>query len=332
MIQINGQDGGGQVLRSALSLSLITGTPFHMVNIRGQRKNPGLKRQHLTCVKAALTVCQGAADGAELHSEELLFYPGTPVAKDYAIDIGSAGSTTLVAQTLIPVLVNLDAPSSLTITGGTHNPMAPSFHFLEKHYLPSLRAAGYQITGSLEKAGFAPAGGGTIKIQISPREPLVPIRCIETTDLQKQSATIYHYGMEKAAEDIQRILQKKEKTLEVEAVACAEAACRGLTVSLHDHHDGYTLTTEAVHELGNNNITQKLQKAHHTKRAINAPVGNRHADQLMLFLALVPQSQLITGPLTNHIKTNLNVINSFLPASLCLEELEGGKISLLNKT
>jgi len=130
LLPLSGESGGGQILRSALSLSAITGRPFRITNIRGKRPKPGLMRQHLTCVKAAAEICDGTVDGAEIGSVELVFSPGKVRGGDYSFAIGSGGSTTLVLQTLLPALLHAGAASTLRIEGGTHNPMAPPFDFV----------------------------------------------------------------------------------------------------------------------------------------------------------------------------------------------------------
>jgi len=334
MIKINGTEGGGQMLRSALSLSLITGQPFHMENIRGKRSKPGLKRQHLSCVLAALKVCNGSADGAEMLSEELIFNPGELKAGDYHINIGSAGSTTLVAQTLIPALVHLKGASHLIIEGGTHNPMAPTYDFFKKYYLENLQKMGYKIEAELVKAGFAPAGGGKIEIAISPVKSPSPLIINKSAELTSQKVIIYHYNLSQVVAKLSKLFTKKIKGIEIEVRECVEAECSGLTVQLENTYgNSYTLATEMVAEYGlsSEGLAQKLNKTHHSRLAPNAPVCNRLADQLMLFIASTPESEIITGPITNHIKTNADVINSFLPKSLVLDDLEAGKIKIMHE-
>jgi len=332
MIKIDGTEGGGQMLRSALSLSLITGQPFHMTNIRGKRSKPGLKRQHLSCVLAALKVCDGSADGAEMNSKELLFNLGTLKAGDYHINIGSAGSTSLVAQTLIPALVHLDLPSTLTIEGGTHNPMAPSFHFLEKYYIPSLLEMGYEVDIFLIKSGFVPAGGGQIEIKITPSKERNPLVKQTSEDLTARNAIIYHHQLPQVAEKISKLLKKKDPDIMIQETKCPLAECKGLTLQLENIYGGgaYSITTEMVAEYGlkTQNLIQKILKAHHTRHAVNAPVGNRLADQLMLYIAQIPHSQILTGPMTNHIKTNAEVIKLFLPDSLEIAKGDSGVVMI----
>ena len=140
MITIDGSagEGGGQILRTSLALSLISGRPFRIVNIRAGRKKPGLLRQHLTAVQAATQIGDAVSDGVEIGSTELVFRPEAVRAGEYRFSVGTAGSTTLVLQTVLPALILAGAPSILTLEGGTHNPMAPPFDFLVRTFLPLL--------------------------------------------------------------------------------------------------------------------------------------------------------------------------------------------------
>ena len=161
-------EGGGQVLRTSLSLSAITGTEIELVKIRAGREKPGLKRQHLTCVKAVAEICGAKVSEAAVGSMELEFKPGPIKGGDYRFDIGTAGSVTLVAQTVIPVLLKADKPSTVTITGGTHVPFAPIWEFFAETYLPELRRMGVKIESELVQPGFYPAAGGVVKLRVWP--------------------------------------------------------------------------------------------------------------------------------------------------------------------
>lgn len=161
-------EGGGQVLRTALSLSAITGTEIELKKIRAGRAKPGLKRQHLTCVKAVAEICGAKVSEVGVGSMELEFKPGPIKGGDYRFDVGTAGSVTLVAQTVIPVLLKADEPSTVTITGGTHVPFAPIWEFFAETYLPELRRMGAKIEAELVQPGFYPAAGGVVKLRIWP--------------------------------------------------------------------------------------------------------------------------------------------------------------------
>src|SRR6185369_9596371 len=174
LVAINGAEGegGGQVLRTALALSLITGTPFRIDNIRAKRKSPGLLRQHLTAVNAAAEVGGASVDGASLGSASLTFVPRAIRAGEYSFAIGTAGSTMLVLQTILLPLALADGNSTIELEGGTHNPAAPPFDFVQQAFLPLLRRMGAEVEIELVRPGFYPAGGGRIIVKIAPAKRL----------------------------------------------------------------------------------------------------------------------------------------------------------------
>jgi RNA 3'-terminal phosphate cyclase (ATP) len=178
MITIDGSEGegGGQVLRYAAALSLLTGEPFTIQNIRGGRAKPGLMRQHVTALEAAAAIGSAECSGLAVGSTELTFRPGSVVPGEYHFAIGTAGSTALVVQTVLVPLMLADAPSRLVIEGGTHAASAPPFEFLSDTLLPVLERMGPRLSISLERHGFFPRGGGRIVLDIAPA-PLVPIDC-----------------------------------------------------------------------------------------------------------------------------------------------------------
>src|SRR5690242_7527890 len=174
MIIIDGSfgEGGGQILRTSLTLSLVTGKPLRIERIRAGRKSPGLLRQHLAAVNAAARVGYAEVEGASLGARELTFRPQTVAAGHYQFAVGTAGSATLVLQTVLPALLTADAPSTLVLEGGTHNPYAPPFDFLEKTFLPLLNRMGPRVEARLERHGFYPAGGGRFIVEITPAQQL----------------------------------------------------------------------------------------------------------------------------------------------------------------
>ena len=176
-------EGGGQMLRTSLSLSAAYGKPFEMQNIRAKRDKPGLKRQHLTCVRAVAQICSAQVEGDEVGSMRLSFKPGAIKGGTYQFDIGTAGSVTLVAQTVIPVLLRAEEPSTVTITGGTHVPFAPIWEFFAETYLPELRRMGARVDAELEQCGFYPAAGGVVKLRVWPYDEAKRPERYELTDL-----------------------------------------------------------------------------------------------------------------------------------------------------
>src|SRR5712675_2047994 len=162
MITIDGSEGegGGQILRTSLALSLVTGQPFRMERIRAKRQKPGLLRQHLTAVEAAKTVGRAEATGGALNSQTLEFNPGPVTPGNYRFAVGTAGSATLVFQTVLPALLTASGHSTLTLEGGTHNPLAPPFDFLARSFTPLIHGMGPTVELELRTPGFFPAGGG----------------------------------------------------------------------------------------------------------------------------------------------------------------------------
>src|SRR3954468_15051165 len=164
MIVIDGSfgEGGGQIIRSSLALSLFTGKPFSVERVRANRKNPGLQRQHLTAVLAAAKIGNADVEGAFVGSNAFTFKPGPVVSGEYDFSIGTARSTTLVLQTVLPPLMLASRSSVVTLEGGTHNMHAPPFEFLHDTFLPLIRKMGAKVGLDLEKYGFYPPGGGRL--------------------------------------------------------------------------------------------------------------------------------------------------------------------------
>lgn len=190
MITIDGSfgEGGGQILRSSLALSLVTGKPFRIDNIRSKRSRPGLMRQHLTAVCAAMDVGEAEANGAEIGSTQIEFAPKSVRPGDFRFAVGTAGSATLVLQTVLPALLTADKPSKLVLEGGTHNPYAPPFDFLAKVFLPVIEKMGPSVSAKLELPGFYPAGGGRFSIEIRPAGKLKGIEMVERGEIVRLDA------------------------------------------------------------------------------------------------------------------------------------------------
>jgi RNA 3'-terminal phosphate cyclase (ATP) len=196
MIIIDGSEGegGGQVVRNACALSLITGQPFRIINARGQRSRPGLMRQHVTAVEAACSLGNATCEGLAVGASEIAFAPGKVVPGEYRFAVGTAGSTGLVLQTLLMPLVLADAPSRLVLEGGTHNMLAPPFEFIARTFLPVLNRMGPTVEARLVRHGFYPRGGGRIEVDITPAT-LTPVECVDRGALCERSVTAFVAGL-----------------------------------------------------------------------------------------------------------------------------------------
>lgn len=326
MIEIDGAagEGGGQILRSALALSMCTGQPFTLSRIRAGRAKPGLMRQHLTCVNAAVEVSGAEARGAELNSQSLVFTPGAVRAGDYAFNVGTAGSCTLVLQTVWPALLMADAPSRLTLGGGTHNPMAPPFHFLARTYAPLLRRLGAPVELSLRRLGFYPAGGGEIEATLTPaRASLQPF------DLEERGAPIECFA-ECFAPALPRSVARRELDELGAGLGWRGEQLREAPVRQNEG-PGNALLAVLVHEqvcevftafgergVSAEQVARRLVHEVQAYLASDAALGPCLADQWALPLALaVWQRGRSAGytctELTPHARTNFEVIERFLP-------------------
>ena len=186
MIIIDGSEGegGGQVLRTSLSLSLLTGKPFRIEKIRANRSRPGVMRQHVTAVEAACEIGGAECEELAVGASELTFVPGKVKPGEHRFAVGTAGSTSLVLQTILPPLMLADGPSSLVLEGGTHNIHAPPFDFLDRVFLPILNRMGPRVSARLVRPGFYPAGGGRIEVEIEPLRQLARLDLLERGELR----------------------------------------------------------------------------------------------------------------------------------------------------
>src|SRR5687768_5513177 len=190
MLIIDGSqgEGGGQIIRSSLALSLVTGKPFRAVHVRANRDKPGLRQQHLTAVNAAAKVGRGNVTGAAVGATEFTFFPGAVTPGEYVFSVGTAGSATLVLQTVLPPLMIASGPSMLRFEGGTHNVHAPPYDFVERTFLPLLNRMGPQILIELGRYGFYPPGGGRFDVFIQPAARLQRLDIHERGEIRARRA------------------------------------------------------------------------------------------------------------------------------------------------
>src|SRR5687767_12294782 len=190
MLIIDGSvgEGGGQIIRTSLALSLVTGSPFRAVRVRANREKPGLRQQHLTAVNAAAKIGRGHVEGAAVGATEFTFIPGVVSPGDYTFSIGTAGSATLVLQTVLPPLMIAPGPSVLRFEGGTHNVHAPPYDFLERTFLPLVSRMGPQILIELGRYGFYPPGGGRFDVFIEPAANLQRLDLLKRGKIRERRA------------------------------------------------------------------------------------------------------------------------------------------------
>ena len=315
-------EGGGQILRSSLALSIVTGEPVRITKIRANRDKPGLQRQHMTAVKAAAEICDAKLEGAELRSREIAFAPGKVKPGEYRFDIGSAGSTTLVLQTVLPPLMMADAPSRVVITGGTCNMKAPPYEFLARTFLPLL--VGPRITMEVVSHGFYPAGGGEIAVTIEPGKP----QRIELVELEERRVTakILLSKLPRRIADAElAVLSERLPLASTEVFEPTVAGGPGNAVFVAVESRSITEIITGFGQRGVPGFKVAKAAADEAERhlAANVPVGEHLADQLLLPMALGEGGRFRTVAPSLHTRTNLEIVKRFLDAAIEVDEIDG---------
>lgn len=330
MLVIDGSrgEGGGQILRTALALAMVTGTTLQIERIRARRAKPGLMPQHLVCVRAAQAVCGAEVAGVELGSSWLRFRPGPIRAGHYHFAIGTAGSTTLVFQTLLPALLLADVPSTVELEGGTHNAMAPSVDFIRLAFLPALRRMGIEVEMTLLRHGFYPVGGGLWRASVQPWRDKRPLCLLEPGDCLRReavaiSARLPEHVAQRELAQVRALLGWSEQESHSQAVSSPGP---GNVLSLRLYCREQILVSECVGHKGlpaeevARRAVAELRRLH----AAGVPVDAHLADQLLVFLALGAGGEFRTLAPTRHTLTNLDVIRGLSGATFNLCEEQPG--------
>jgi RNA 3'-terminal phosphate cyclase (ATP) len=330
MIHLDGSagEGGGQILRSSLSLSLVTGQPFRIDNIRAKRERSGLLRQHLTAVLAAVEVGGAEAHGASLGSKELSFHPGKILPGTHRFKVGTAGSATLVFQTILPALMTASGPSHITIEGGTHNQHAPPFDYLQKSFLPVVNRMGPRVEVHLERYGFYPAGGGCFSATIDPCEKLSQIELMDRGDIHGRSiaAIVANLPRKIAKREIDtaiRLLNWEESCAEIIETQNSTGPGNIVQISLAS-----SAITEMFSGFGRlaasaEFVASEAVRSARKYLASRAAASEHLADQLLLPFALAGGGVFSAEHLNSHSRTNMQVISSFLPVEFVTTDEEG---------
>lgn len=332
MITIDGSEGegGGQVLRNACALSLVTGEPFVIENVRGGREKPGLMRQHMTAIEAACAIGGAECEGLAIGSTRIAFRPGRVRAGDYTFSVGTAGSTGLVLQTILLPLALADRPSRLVLEGGTHNMMAPPFEFIARSFLPIIERMGPRVSARLVRHGFYPRGGGRIEVEIEP----ALLRRIDCLD---RGAPLGHGGVALFASIPGEIAARLAKAARKDLSGWGEDAIviRELPA---EQGPGIALVLEAAFEhvtevmTGFGKLGLPAERLGHTTArrmagylASRAFAGPYLQDQLLLPFALAGGGSFTSVKLSDHTRTAAQVIERFTGRRVRLESAAGSE-------
>ncbi len=320
-------EGGGQVLRSALALSLVTRRPFQIEQIRARRPKPGLMAQHLQALEAAAAVGEAEVDGAELRSQNLSFQARGIFPENFSWDIGTAGSTSLVFQTVYLPLLHAAAASELSISGGTHVPWSPCFHYLQLAWIPTLRQMGIELELHMERAGFYPQGGGIIRARIAAPQRIHPLRVPQRGKLKgirilSGVANLPAHIAERQRDQALHRMEGMAPDLRVE-ISNFHALSPGTFLLVLLQFENSQACFFSLGEKGKpaEKVADEAVDACYDFLKTDAVIDPYMADQILLPLALADGlSKFRTSQVTQHQLTNLDVIRRFHPVAI---EIQG---------
>ena len=327
MIIIDGSqgEGGGQILRTSLALSLVTGQAFRMERIRARRQKPGLLKQHLTAVEAAKTVGCAEVTGAALGSQTLEFTPGPVTPGNYRFAVGSAGSATLVLQVVLPALLTVSGLSTLTLEGGTHNPMAPPFDFLEKSFMPLIHRMGPSVELKLRPPGFYPAGGGQFHARIEPAKKLSRLELLERGPIRSRQARVLVSKLpelvaERELTVVREELKWRADECGVEAVPYPVGPGNAVVLAIETEHVTEVFTGFGERGRPAEEVAKFAVEAAKAWLEAGVPVDEHLADQLLIPMVLAGGGSFRTTKPSLHTKTNAEVIQRFVTIPMRTEQ------------
>ncbi len=313
-------EGGGQILRTALTLSLLTGQAFHLKNIRARRSSPGLRPQHLACVKGAARLGEAKVEGAEKGSQELIFRPRKLRPGAYTLDIGTAGATSLLFQTLYLPLA-FSGGGRLILRGGTHVPASPCFHYLQEVFWPVVRAMGLAGKLFLRRYGFYPRGGGEIGAEIQAWQGLhglkldAPFRPEKVRIISIVTKDLPGHIRQRQALRAEKLLREAGISLEIHLETVRSASpgtVLGVWGACGPQRAGYF----ALGARGKpaERVAEEAVKPYLELMEIQASVDEHLADQILLPAALSRgETRFRPRQITRHLLTNAWIIQQFLP-------------------
>ncbi|MDO4936600.1 MAG: RNA 3'-terminal phosphate cyclase [Sutterellaceae bacterium] len=335
-LEINGATGGGQILRAALAMSTASGIAFRMRHIRGKREKPGLKRQHLMCIKACAEICDATVSGAELDSTELTFVPRAVKAGDYRFDIASGGSTVLLMQAVAPALARVlkeGEQASVTVTGGAYCPFAPTFEFMNETLAPCMKSMGYAVSFSMPHAAFYQAGGGEVRLDAAGVFQPKPFAMTEKgkrlrTDVRilnchlaeaiaqrEKNLLIEEFGIPLGITENRIVVSSDAEISEAGNALMIRVACES-GISVFSEVGRPRLSAESVARIAARNAAAFT--------ASTVPICRHLQDQLLVPMALAKGGHFLTSSPSPHTRSCAQVIEAFTGKRVEMEQTDKG--------
>ncbi|MCX8116319.1 MAG: RNA 3'-terminal phosphate cyclase [Desulfobacterota bacterium] len=344
MVEIDGAygEGGGQILRTALACSAILNRPVTVFRIRAGRKNPGLQAQHLKGIEALAEITRGKTEGVKIGSDRIVFIPGEITPGHYQFDIGTAGSVTLLLQSLLLPLCLCQGDSFLKLRGGTHVAWSPPFHYLTEILFPLLRKMGIGVDARIERWGWYPKGGGEVDVKVHPASSLTPLSLTDRGSLRRiygLSASSHlpaHVAERQRGRALARLAEELGFKAEIEVRSDVPSPGQGSFLFLVCEFEGIKAGFSGLGRKGKRAEEVADEAVGELKDYLGSEgTADPHlADQIVPFMAFCSErSTLITTRVTDHLRTNLWVLEQFLDLSVSITEVGGGggKIDLIPK-
>ncbi|MFQ5762330.1 MAG: RNA 3'-terminal phosphate cyclase [Candidatus Bathyarchaeia archaeon] len=336
VIEIDGSilEGGGQILRVSTGISAVTLKPLRVINIRAKRSPPGLRPQHLTATKAIAELVKANLHGAKLGSQLIEFTPEKHRAGSFQFDTGTAGSTTLILQALMPAACFAPGPVAFVVKGGTNNPWAPPIDYLQQVLLPVVRRMGLDASVQTARRGFYPIGGGVVEAAIQPTQRVMPLTAVERGKLQEIRGLLYssrlpRHILDRMATAAEKILSNAGyppprfslEHLDSPSEKCALSPGCGI-VLVAEFEGGALIGTDALGERGKpaEKVAGEAAQAMLTELDTGGYVDRHLADQLIVWMSLAEGvSEITVGCLTLHTLTSIEVCRTMLPVKFHVE-------------
>lgn len=325
MIEIDGSylEGGGQIIRTAIALSAITGKSVRIFNIRKGREKPGLRPQHLEGIKAAAKICAAGTEGLTIDSLEISFTPGKIAGGTFTIDTKTAGSATLILQTLVPLGLYTDAPLNFTIRGGTAVPFSPTAEYVRNVFCFYLRLVGVRISLDIQRHGFYPAGGGVISVDIK-SGTIDNVEMMDRGDLNRVEVLSVASMHLKSARVAERMIDGFVKVLPVAQCTpeYVQSDSPGCFIHATAHCENSRLGASALGRINKRAEDVGKEAGLELKSSLGTgcPIDSWMVDQILLYMALATArtgtlSNARIPSLTKHAETNIWVVKKFLPVN-----------------